>query len=233
MSSSPGASAPSVVTARVCGTRSIAEVRAGHTPDGQADAVEGDRALFRDEARKRSRRLDRRVQRAAVLAAVAHARNAVDVAGDEVAAERVRGAQRRLEVDRGAGREPAERGARERLAGQLGLEAPVGQRDDREAHARDGDAVPALPAGGHEPAGVDREPPRAAAACADGNHAAHCLYDAGEHHAAPRRGRSRSSRSPPTSSRPTIANSSRSAIEAGGSRSASGRAPRPSSVGAR
>ena len=107
------------------------------------------------------RRLDRRVQRTALLAAVAHGRDAVHVAGDEVAAERAEAAQRRLEIDRAAGREPAERRARERLAGKLGLESPVGERDDREADARDGDAVADSPAGGREPAGLDREPPRA------------------------------------------------------------------------
>ncbi len=64
---------------------------------------------------------------------------------------------------------------------EFGLETSVRERDDRQAYARDGDAVAALPAAGREPAGVDREPARAAAARADGSHATHGPDDAGEH----------------------------------------------------
>ena len=107
---------PSVVTFRVCGMSVDREGGARDAPDGQAHAVERHRALRRDEARKLRRRLDLGVQRTRFLGATAHGRDAVHVAGDQVAAERRSRGNGRLEIDDAAGREPPERRARERLA---------------------------------------------------------------------------------------------------------------------
>ena len=78
--------------------------------DRQADAVDGDRALLREEASQRARRGDAQLPRLAGALEPSHGADAVDVAADEVAVEPVAGAQRLLEVDVAGSVEAARRG---------------------------------------------------------------------------------------------------------------------------
>ena len=144
----PAARSPSVVTDRVCGTSVDLEAAARDAAHGQADAVERHRSLFRDEARERGRRFDRRLQRAVRFAAVAHAGDAVHVTGDQVPAERAARGERRFEVDGAARHRRAECRARERLAREIRIESAAFHGGEREADARDRNAVADPPAGG-------------------------------------------------------------------------------------
>ena len=87
----------------------------------------------------------------------------VDVPLDVVAAERLAGPERRLDVDAGAGREAAERRARERLGHGVEGDAPVGDRDRGQAAAADRDGVADRVAGSRL-GRLDLEPQRRAVA---------------------------------------------------------------------
>ena len=90
LSACPAASFPSVVTAQVCGTRSMSNGISSYASDREADAVERDRALFSDEARKPGGRVDGRMENAVLFPTFDHGRDAVHVACYEMAAERLR-----------------------------------------------------------------------------------------------------------------------------------------------
>src|SRR5690606_9626804 len=67
--------------------------------------------------------------------------DAVDVPRDDMPVERIAGLERRLEIDACADGETAERGHRQRLAGDIRGEAPGRDLDRRETHAVDRDAA--------------------------------------------------------------------------------------------
>src|SRR6185437_12280968 len=92
-----------------------AEALAVDLVDGQGNAVERDRALRGDRAREMRRRGKGEAQRIAVRAAVDDARDAVDMAEHDMAAELVAEAQGALEIDPGPDVPAGERGARHRL----------------------------------------------------------------------------------------------------------------------
>ena len=76
--------------------------------DGEADAVEGDRALLGDEARQGRRILEGETERGAFRDPRGERADVVDVPGDEVAAEARAQGEAPLEVDPGADGEGAE-----------------------------------------------------------------------------------------------------------------------------
>src|SRR5690606_17130816 len=67
--------------------------------DGEANPVDAHAALDRDVAEELGRRVEPHLERVAASGPAAHAREAVDVARNEVTAEGVAEAQGRLEVD--------------------------------------------------------------------------------------------------------------------------------------
>src|SRR5690606_33214335 len=105
----------------------------------QRDAVESDRALGRDGARIGGGKLDEEAHAVALGTAPDDARDRIDVALDDVAAELVAERERALEIDARAGAPGAERRARQRLARGVDGEAPGSAVDDREADAGAGD----------------------------------------------------------------------------------------------
>ena len=94
----PARSVPSVVTSSVCGTRLTPKRAPADVVDREADAVDADRTLARDVAReaRRHARNSMRTERASSCRATR--RDAVDVAGHVVPAERLAGAQRLFEI---------------------------------------------------------------------------------------------------------------------------------------
>ncbi len=123
--------------------------------DGQADAVDGHRTLLHEVGGQRRRQGERQHAVLAEIAARGHPGSAVDVSLHHVAPQRVAGTQRRLEVDRGAGAQPAEGGAGKRLGSQLDRHRGRGDLDDGQAHSR------------YREAGADPEPGGELAAKAD------------------------------------------------------------------
>ena len=115
---------PSVVTASVCGMSVTEKPRAADRVDGQADAVDGDRSLGRQRTAPTSggaaiSQLERVAHRAAAPRPVP---DAVDVARDQVAAQRIAHPQRALEVDAIAGAGAPRVVQRQRLGAEVGLE---------------------------------------------------------------------------------------------------------------
>ena len=124
LTGSPGPLRPRVVTAAVCGMTATVKPSSSGVDDGEADAVDGDRALLDDVAQQLGRHADLQVGRR-----VDDLADGVDVALHEVAAEAVLEADRPLEVDRVARRQVAEVGAGEGLVGDVGL--PPARRRSR------------------------------------------------------------------------------------------------------
>src|SRR5207248_1139717 len=106
--------------------------------DGEADAVDGDRALLDDVAQHVGSGADREVEGLAARAHFIDAADAVDVAGDQVAAQAIAEAHRALEVDLRARFVLAERGALERLGAGLDGDAAALGGGHGEADAVDG-----------------------------------------------------------------------------------------------
>src|SRR5439155_18982536 len=79
-----------------------AETRPLDLVDSEAHPVQGDRALGREVARERGRRLDEQAQGTRLRARLDHLRDAVDMSGQEVPAERLPGPLRWLEILRRA-----------------------------------------------------------------------------------------------------------------------------------
>ena len=90
---------PRVVTSAVCGMTATVKPSSSDVDDGEADAVDGDRALLDDVAEQVARAS--RTRRSGAGSTISPTR--VDVALHEVAAEAVGEADRALEVDRVAG----------------------------------------------------------------------------------------------------------------------------------
>ena len=147
--------------------------------DGEADAVDGDRALVDEVAREVGGQGD--LDDVPVLAGRSgdDLADTVDVALDDVAAEPLVDGDGAFEVDPVAGGHAAERGLVERLLHQVGGPAAVAELGDGQAAAVDGDRVAqarALEHGGRgdgEPDGV--------ALVGDLGDGAELLDDAGEH----------------------------------------------------
>src|SRR5436190_5776248 len=109
--------------------------------DGQADAVQGDRAARRHVARQLRRELDPNAARVAVLPNPADGRDRVDVSLHEMSPERIACSQRGLEVHPIAVPQVPQRRERERLVYGVRLERPFDALGDREADAGDRDRV--------------------------------------------------------------------------------------------
>ena len=119
----PGAKAPSVVTSSVCGIRLTPKRAPRDVVDGEADAVERDRALARDVARQRRRHLERR--RAASARRSTRATTAATPSTWPVTSGRRadRRPQRLFEVHALPRPASARASSRERFAGHVGSEA--------------------------------------------------------------------------------------------------------------
>ena len=156
-----------------------AETRAGHLVDGERGPVERDRALGRDIHGQMLRRLEREAPALAVGADVDEASEAVDMAGNDMAAELVAGTERALQVDPLAGRPGAERRFRHGFVRHIDREAGAGAvgRDRRggQADAIAGDRGPDRDPRG-DISGADGE-----AATVAGDDLADVGDDAGEH----------------------------------------------------
>src|SRR3954451_16931574 len=124
--------------------------------DRQADPVEGDRAARHDVAAQAGREVDAKPARGAVRADRHDRADPIDVTLDEVAAEWIAGAQRRLEVHPVAGAKVDEAGQRQRLVDRVGLEGAGAALGDRQARPRDRDRVAGVELGGE--GGVDAQP---------------------------------------------------------------------------
>ena len=114
---------PKVVRCSVSGINETSTIPPSIAGDGQADAVERDRAALDDVALEPGGELDPDAAREAVRRSLGDTVRRVDVALDDVAAEPVGGADGGLEVDRRARLEAAERGQLEGLVHHVGGEA--------------------------------------------------------------------------------------------------------------
>src|SRR5690606_37549519 len=123
--------------------------------DGQAGAVDGDRALVRDVLGQLTRRAHLELYGAGVIGARDDLADAIDMAADQVPTEAAGGRQGLFQIHRAARFEVDEGGACQRLAADVGPEAGAGKLHGGQAHAVDGDAVTELDvtqvefAGGH------------------------------------------------------------------------------------
>ena len=125
------------MAASVCGTSATAKPRVVEVGDGEARAVDGDRALLDHVAEELGRRVEPDARPVDVVGLdAAHRPDRVDVALDVVAAERLAGTQRGLDVDARPGRKTPERGARERLGHDVERDPAVRDRDGGEAARR-------------------------------------------------------------------------------------------------
>src|SRR6266550_6912778 len=109
--------------------------------DRQRDAIDGQRALLGAVAQKLLRDVEREAGAVALRLERANPADAVHVALDVVAAERLAGPERGLEVDLGAFGELAEGRAREGLGDGVEGELAFVGRDGGQAASRDGDRV--------------------------------------------------------------------------------------------
>src|SRR5512135_1379838 len=109
--------------------------------NGQAYAVERDRALHRDVTRKFAGHLDAEPPVCAFRFEARDAADSVHVALHEMAAEFFHRSQWPLEIDARAGLHFAEAGAAQRLAGKIGGESFVRDIDRRQAAAVYGDTA--------------------------------------------------------------------------------------------
>src|SRR5256886_1140555 len=116
--------------------------------DRQRDALDGDRALLDAVAEELGRRLHEQADAVAFGVRALHAPDAVDVALDVVAAERLAGPERRLDVHLGAGIERGEGAPPDRLGHGVEGDAPVGHVGRGQAAAVDRDGVADARSGG-------------------------------------------------------------------------------------
>ena len=115
----------------------IAAIYAG---DGEADAVDGDRAFHRHVTFDFGRDAHAEPPVGPFGCQARDAANAVHVALDEVAAEFLAAGERTFEIDARLGFHFAERGAAKRFGGKIGGEGIAVQFDDGQTAAVDGDA---------------------------------------------------------------------------------------------
>src|SRR2546423_3984354 len=105
--------------------------------DGQRDALDGDRALLDAVAEELGRRLDAQADAVALGVRPLPGPDAVHVALDVVAAERLAGPERRLDVHLGAGIERGESAPPDRLGHGVEGDAPGGRVGRGQAAAVD------------------------------------------------------------------------------------------------
>ena len=164
------------------------EARAGDAIDGEARAVDGNRALGGNEARERRGRLDLEAEAALARRHLVDAierddgADAVDVPAHQVPAKPVGQPQRQLEIDVAAAVEP--RGAAQRLGGHVERDRAPLLRRHGEAAAVDRDAVADRNLRDVERSGDDGET-QAVAFGRGGGDPADRLHDSGEHQAFP------------------------------------------------
>src|ERR1700728_98487 len=132
--------------------------------DGEADAVDGDGAFFRDIATLIFGDADGKPPVVAFRKQARNAADAVHVTLDEMSAERRVGGQRFFEIYEVAGFFLAEGGAAEGFAGQIGGEMVARKFDDGEEGAVYGDAVAEVDGGG-EICGIGQGDAEAATVC--------------------------------------------------------------------
>ena len=108
--------------------------------NGQADAVEGNGAFGYDAVEEGGGGTDEQDAVGTGMVAGDEGAGAVDVAADEMAAERIARAEGTFEVEGGADGTGGEGGTVEGLAEDVEVEAAGGVGDEREADAVDGDA---------------------------------------------------------------------------------------------
>ena len=133
---SPGSSPASVVSRSVCGTSAISTPSPVDRGDREGDAVDGERSLLDAVAQELRRDVERQPAAVALGLDRANAPDAVDVTLDVVAAERLAGAERGLEVDLGPLAEVSESRARERFRDGLEHELAVVARRPRSGSSR-------------------------------------------------------------------------------------------------
>src|SRR6185369_8843128 len=139
-----------------------------HMVHGQAHAVDADRALAGDVAGK----LVRGAHLEDALLEAGHFSDAVDVAGDEVAAEALAHGEGFFKVHRA--RLVESRGDGKRCRADVGAETARGERGDGEAYALHADGIADADVGHVQTAAVDLEWPRA-------HDLADRLHDPGKH----------------------------------------------------
>ena len=141
-----------MVTASVWGISRIEKQRARDAVDGERRAVERDRSLLGDVFGEIGGRFEFETHHRIEGRARDDPRDAVDMAGDHMAAELVADLQRTFEIEAGAGPPAAGRRARQRLGADIDLEpCPV-------AVAADADSGEAWPRTGDRSAERDRIP---------------------------------------------------------------------------
>src|SRR6056297_3532742 len=148
--------------------------------DRQADTVQRHRTLVRNIARQALRRFEAHAPVVPVVVDVDQRRHAVDVTRYEMAAERVAGLQRRLQVDRRPGRQPSQRGQLERFGRCIGRERRRLRRQCGQTDAVDRDAVADLQAESGQRVGGDGQA-FSAMGRLDAFNTALGFYDSGEH----------------------------------------------------
>ncbi len=146
--------------------------------DGQRNAVERDGTLGRDRARETCRRGKQEAQRIALRPTIEDARDAVDMAEHDMAAELVAEAQRALEVDLGPHAPAREGGARHGLGRDHGSEPVRPLLDHRQTGTRTGDRSADRGVGEVE-TGSDHQP--GIAASLNGANLSKIADDAAEH----------------------------------------------------
>jgi hypothetical protein len=134
---------------------------------GQADAIDGDRALAGDVPGERCRRADFEQTIVADRIETQYLADAVDVPGDEVAAEAIGQTQRLLEIDR-SGRRQTD-GAGQRFGRDIDAETVVAPVNDGQADAVAGDRIAQAHVVQCESAGVDGQADGARAVVAGGD----------------------------------------------------------------
>ena len=178
----PRQASPSVVRSSVSGISETSNALVVERRDREADAGDGDRAVLDQVALEAVGNADPDPAREAVLARTERTSpTRVDVALDDVAAERLAGPQRRLEVDRGRRlASVAERRQAEGLVHHVGLER-VGRRP-RSRSGRRPRRRPSRPRAGRRRSAAAirrRAPPSSRSTALD---RPELLDDPGEHH---------------------------------------------------
>ena len=157
----------------------------GDGADGEADAVDRDRALLDDVAREVGRQRDAHQLPVLAGGALQDGAGAVDVALHDVSAEAAVGDHRALQVDPVAGAQVGEAGAGERLGHHVGGELAAlqarraGLVGDGQADAVDRDGRPVLGVRGDD--GTAHRVTRGVGQGLDGDDLAEFLDDSGEH----------------------------------------------------
>src|SRR3569832_640003 len=155
---------------------------------GQRHAVDRDRALGRDVARKLARRAQREARHVGHVLARGNAGEAVDVAGDDVAAEFVADLERAFEIDARAVPPAPDAGDAQSLVGRVdrepGAAILLARVDHGQADARAGDRR-ALDKFGARIARQDRDAMQVVRPRRDRAYFAEIGDDAGEHQVRP------------------------------------------------